>query len=264
MSTYGGAGAPSGPHYAQPLYGQQMRASVPLYAPYGQYGPSSMPVSPYGGYAPPTTPRAPGASRRLRLVIVGVVVAVIMALAFAGAGIASLSSHGGSVLFKDALLTDTGHWPSDASCTFQSDGYHIADGHICYASVGAFGDATFSVRLRQVSSAGADGYSGIALRRVSKGNLYTFGVTPAGEWAFVKTVNDTTTVVAGPRSSDAVHTGLNTSNTLEVRASGAHFDLFVNGTQVGTADDSTFAAGLCGLFADPGIESAFTEFQVSR
>jgi hypothetical protein len=198
-------------------------------------------------------------------VILIAALAVVVVLALAGGGLVVLSSRGNSaVLFSDPLTTDTGHWPTNSSCTFQPDGYHIVDGYICYADSGTYGNVTISVQTRQVTGAGADAYSGIALRRVSAGNLYTFGITSSGQWMFVKTVDDSATAVAGPQSSAAINRGLGAANTVEVHASGSHFDLFVNGTQVGSADDATFKSGLCGLFVDQSIESAFTLFQVSR
>ncbi len=191
--------------------------------------------------------------------------ALVVVLALAGGSLVTLSLRGNSAtLFSDALTTDAGHWPTNSSCTFQPDGYHIVDGYICYADVGTYGDAGISVQVRQVSGSSADAYSGVALRRVSAGNLYTFGITSSGQWVFVKTVGDSATAVAGPQTSAAINRGLGAANTLQVRASGSHFDLFVNGTQVGSANDATFKSGLCGLFVDQTIESAFTQFQVTR
>jgi len=229
-----------------PVYGQPATISSPML---GQYTPVSAP-----------------ATRRRRLpIVIGIVVVVVLLLGGAGAAIAAISSRSTTVLFQDALTSDSGHWPSTASCTFQSDGYHILDGHICYADTDNFGNADISVQLQQVSGTGDNAYSGVAVRRVSQGNLYTFGITTGGQWAFVKTVNDEQTALGGsPQASGAIHKGLGSSNTLEVRAHGSHFDLFVNGTQVGAVDDSTFSTGRCGLFADQGIETTFTSFQVSK
>jgi hypothetical protein len=203
--------------------------------------------------------------RSRRWLIVCLVVASVIVLAGAGAAMAALTSRNGPVLFSDALTSDSGHWPTDASCSFQPDGYHIADGRICYADAGDFSNADVSVQLRQVSGPTAGVFSGIAFRRVSQGNLYTFGISAGGQWAFTKTVNGQQVALAGtPLSSSAIHQGLASANTLEVRATGSHFEFAVNGTQVGSADDTTFTSGICGLFADQGIETSFTSFQVSK
>jgi hypothetical protein len=49
-----------------------------------------------------------------------------------------------------------------------------------------------------------------------------------------------------------------------VQAQGGHFVFSVNGTQVGTADDTTFTTGDTGLSGNDGIEVVYTNLTISK
>ena len=274
--------------------------SAPL--PQGSYAPPSAPLGyppqyPTQGYpqyyAPPPPP--PPARRRTGPVI-AIVASIVLVVALLGAGGAVLLSHKGNhsgtpgaqtsysgtkaagptatlaatpdvnVLFQDNFSSNTSGWPNDSHCSYGSDGYHIPDGYICYAPTGQIGDAVVSADLQQTAGE-VTWFYGIVFRRVSEGNFYEMLIDSNGKWLFDKVVNNQTTTLLPYVPSSAIHTGLNTSNTLAARAVGSHFEFFVNGTQVGQFDDSTFTTGLTGVEGgDPKgqVQVLVTKFTLSR
>lgn len=74
--------------------------------------------------------------------------------------------------------------------------------------------------------------------------------------------DSTCTRVVDYTPNAAIHGGYNVENTLEVQAIGSHFEFFVNGTQVGQADDTWFQVGEVGLTGDQDIEVVFTNITI--
>lgn len=167
-----------------------------------------------------------------------------------------------TVIFQDTLASDDNQWSLDpAHCFYQDGAYHLKD-IICYSSTGNIDDANIKVDAEQVVGPTTRFY-GIVLRRVSKGNHYEFTIDSNSKWSFGKVVNDKyIDLVTQP--SMAIKGGLNTTNTLLVRAKGSHFEFYVNGTKVGEADDTTFSSGRVGLTADANTEVAYKNFQITR
>lgn len=171
-----------------------------------------------------------------------------------------------SVLFSDPLTTDNNGWSSDGShCFFQDLSYHVKNNIVCYSSVGSFSDALISVQVKQVAGSLLLPY-GLVFRRVSQGNWYEFTIDSTGNWSFSKAVNNQQTLpIVSSTPNTAIKPGLNATNTLLVQAKGAHFVFFVNGTQVGQADDSTFASGEIGLLATGAeTEVAFNNIKITK
>lgn len=171
-----------------------------------------------------------------------------------------------SVLFSDPLTTDNNGWSSDGShCFFQNLAYHVKNNIVCYSSVGSIGDATISVQVKQVAGSLLLPY-GLVFRRVSQGNWYEFSIDSTGNWSFSKAVNNQQTLaIVTSTPNTAIKPGLNASNTLLVQAKGAHFVFFFNGTQVGQADDRTFASGGIGLLATgTATEVAFNNIKITK
>jgi hypothetical protein len=171
---------------------------------------------------------------------------------------------GGTLIYQDALDGSTkSQWTDDSNCFFGSGGYHINAGFICYAPSDKVGDAVTTVSTKQVSGPITYFY-GLVVRRVSKGNYYEFEVDANGKWRFGKVVNGTSTDIVGQTASTAIKTGLNQANTLSVQAQGSHFVFSVNGTQIGSADDSTFTTGDTGLIGNDGIEVVFSSLSIAN
>ncbi|HEX5159417.1 MAG TPA: hypothetical protein VFW17_19565 [Ktedonobacterales bacterium] len=215
--------------------------------------------------------------------IVGCLVALVLVVALAGGGLFFLRNQanglsvagitlggtntgpgGGTLIYQDALDGSTkSQWTNDSNCFFGSGGYHINAGFICYAPSDKVGDAATTVSTKQISGPITYFY-GLVVRRVSKGNYYEFQVDANGKWRFGKVVNGTSTDIVGQSASTAIKTGLNQVNTLAVQAQGSHFVFSVNGTQVGTADDSTFTSGDTGLIGNDGIEVVFSNLSIAN
>jgi hypothetical protein len=281
---------PSMPLYAQPVppsypyYGQAAPPSVPLYSqplPPG-YPPYGMPP----GYPMPMS--LPARKSRMGL-IVGIVATALVAVLVTSVGVALALSHPGStspaaqaqptveaqgtatvtptlserVFFQDPLTANTNGWADDGTnCSFHNDGYHVANGFICFAPAGSFGSVSVSVTTRQIAGPITEFY-GLVLRHTSRGNYYLFSIDSNGKWRFSKVVNNTFADILPYVPNSAIHHGANAVNTLKVRAIGTHFTFFVNGIQVGEADDSTFSDGRCGVDGAGSSEIVFTDFEIA-
>ncbi|HEY1389821.1 MAG TPA: hypothetical protein VGF38_14875 [Ktedonobacterales bacterium] len=276
-SGYGQPGAPSGYGQAAPPSGYGQQPGQP-----GQYGPPTYPptqsASPYG--YPQQQPPAPKKSRTG--LIVGIVVAVVVLLAactgisiFAVNALGTVTTSTGTpgasatatpaetVVYQNTFKSTAEDWAQDDNCQSKSDGYHIADGFICYAPIGNQSDVNVTVNVQQVSGPTTTGY-GIAFRRVSAGNFYEFLIDSNGKWFFDKCVDSNCTTIVDFTANAAIKGGLNTSNTLKVAAKGSHFEFFVNGTQVGSKDDPTFTSGIVGIESGDHVDCAFTDLVITR
>ena len=168
-----------------------------------------------------------------------------------------------TVLFNDPLTSNVNGWLNDSNCFFENSSYHVKGNYLCFAPAGNIIDANISVDVQQVAGPTTWGY-GIMLRHVSNGNFYEFAVISNSEWDFSKVVNGTRTHILQFTPTTALKGGLNTVNRLLVRAQGSHFEFFINGTQVGQADDTTFSTGITGVASSGAdIEVAFNNFKIT-
>ncbi len=274
-------GQPQTPGYGQP---PQATYGAPGAQPNYQAGYPQTPGQPWTGQVQPQQPQ-PKKSRAG--CVIGCLVALVLVIGlvagsaflfkdrlgqitFGGAtlGGGSTVAGGGSIIFQDSLdgTTDTStkdQWTSDSSCSFGAGGYHISAGFICYAPTDTVSDAITTVSVQQISGPLTYAY-GLVFRRPSAGNYYEFEVDSNGKWIFDKTVNGKTTTIDNFTANAAIKKGLNQVNTLTVKAQGSHFIFSVNGTQVGTADDTTFTSGKTGLAGNDGIEVVFTQFVIAH
>lgn len=179
-------------------------------------------------------------------------------------GGANTGPGGGSVVYQNAMDgSNKSDWTNDSNCFFGSGGYHINAGYICYSPADKVGDAVTTVSVKQTSGPITYFY-GLVIRRLSKGNYYEFQIDANGKWRFGKVVNGTSTDIVALTPSATIKTGLNQVNTLSVQAQGSHFVFSINGTQVGSADDSTFTRGDTGLIGNDGIEVIYTNLIVAN
>jgi hypothetical protein len=228
---------------------------------------------------PNTPPRAPAAPRspwrptRTLLLRAALILALLVVVGWGAmqalthirsGGGATTGAPQGTVLLRDPLTSNAHGWPDDADCSIRQDGYHVVGGIICSAPTGTLADLDVSVQTREVSGP-TDHFFGIGLRAggANLADRYLFGVDANGKWVFGKYANGQFTAIDAIQSTSAIATGLNASNTLEVRAAGTHFNFLINGTQVGTADDATLSAGVVTLEGSPDIEVVFTNAQIS-
>jgi hypothetical protein len=274
---------PAPPSAEQPtlLYGQQqLGGQPPAYTP-----PGYTPQPPQPAYGQPQQslygqPRQPQKKSRAGCVVSSVLALVLVVVLLAagflylrnqsggltigGATIGGNTSSGPGVIYQDALNGSTkDKWANDSNCFFGSGGYHINAAFICYAPADTTGDAVTTVTVSQISGPITYPY-GLVIRRVSKGNYYEFLIDANGKWLFDKVVNGTSTDIVKFTADKAIKTGLNQSNTISVQAKGSHFVFSVNGTQVGTADDSTFPSGETGLSGNDNIEVVYTNLVIKH
>lgn len=284
-----GAYAPPTPNAP---YGAGAPPSVPLgstpgyqtpYPPGPSYGQGQQPYQSYGFGAPATIPFAPAAPaprRRVNpLIIVLSIVCAVVVIAAAGAGVVYLTQHSGTtssttgaamntpgptVLYQNAMTTAAVGWPQDQNCFFRADGYHIVGFHLCFAPISDQSNIDVKVDMDTLSGALGTPH-GIVFRHNSNPDRYEFDVDPYGHWVFFKCLaaQHTCLKVVDYRANSAIHPGLHTVNTLEVIAAGTHFTFMVNGTQVGTADDSALSVGAVGLAGNESSEVVFSNLKIS-
>lgn len=272
---------PAPPAYAPP---QQ----PPAYAPVQQQ-PAYTAPAPQPGYQAPAQPwtgqqvQAPPKKKSRAGCVVGCLLALVLVVGGAAGGLFYLNNQpggvtvgsltiggantgpgGGKIIYQNAMDgSNKSDWTNDSNCFFGSGGYHINAGYICYSPADKVGNADTTVSVKQISGPIIYSY-GVVIRRMSKGNYYAFQINANGKWLFSKVVNGTNTDIVVLTSNAAIKTGLNQVNTLSVRAQGSHFIFSVNGTQVGTADDSTFTSGNTGLIGYSGIEVIFTNLSIAN
>lgn len=291
--SQGYVGMPGIPAYSQgapgypPAFGQ---AAPPSQGYPGQGYPGVPAMSAYPGapgtpamYAPPPGALLPPVRERRTGLVVGILALVVALLAAIG-GVAILtSSHhtaaplspsaaatasaasGPGVILNDPMTANNHGWPDDDThCTFEADGYHIIDSYICYAPVGLLTDATIQVRAEQLQGPLDAGY-GFALRRTSEGDEYYF-VINAGDWTFQKCIDKQCVPIVDWTANSAIRGGLHASNTLKVQMRGSQFTFYVNGTQVGSASDTTYSEGKVGLAGANGATAdvLFTQVLITK
>ncbi|HUY75636.1 MAG TPA: hypothetical protein VMV29_02625, partial [Ktedonobacterales bacterium] len=256
----------------------------PGYAPQPGYAPPP-------GYVPPGAPYGQPPRRNNRNLLFGIIggvvvvalllVVVVVALARGGVPTtahnstptatttaatptspAATATPAAQIIYQDTMTDSPSGWPNDANCSEQSDGYHVTTGVICFSPVSSStGDASMGATVQEVTTTSSSSF-GLAFRRASNGNYYGFEITPDGKWVFYKSVNGTATTIQDYTANSAITTGANASNDLQVVAIGPQFTFFVNGTQVGTATDSTFSAGEWGVDGTNNTEVVYTNVLV--
>lgn len=298
--TYPSPEQPTYPSPQQPVYqppqppypGAQPYAGQPPQPPYQGYQPTPGQPQPQQPYYP--QPGQPQQQRRGRggmiaaivggVILLCVVVCVggLFALGLLGQGAASsiltrlgptetalaqqlTPSPAETVIYQDTFQDSPSDWANESGCSFKSDGYHVTGETACFGpSTLDSANADVQVTVQSVKSGQDTGY-GIALRRASSGNFYTFEITPDGRWAFLKWINGSAKAVTDLQSNTAIQTGSGATNQLRVLAVGSNFTFYVNGTQVGTASDSTYTDGRVGVVTDDTTSSSeglFTSFSV--
>jgi hypothetical protein len=166
-------------------------------------------------------------------------------------------------IFQDALTGPVNPWPVDGThCQFQGGSYHVLRNFICFAPVGVQSDVAISVQVKQISGAGTLFY-GLAFRYGDAKDFYLFRINSNSTWLFGKETNGVETNITPDTTNSAIKSGLNVVNTVLVRVKSAHFDFFVNGTNVGEANDASLSAGTLGLIGANSADVAFTNMQIA-
>jgi hypothetical protein len=189
-----------------------------------------------------------------------------LALMACGGSPAALPKAAAMPTVSDTLTTETSSWAVQLpGCQFVASGYQVT-ANACFSAYKA-DQGTVKVDVR-VAQAEQDALVGLALRHVSNGNHYVFGLaldgtTFNGDWVFASVVNGQGALIASG-SDPAIQRSADGVNTLRVDFQGKHFGFWVNGAQVGEADDATLSGlGLLGMSAGGNSSALFSHFTFS-
>ncbi len=178
----------------------------------------------------------------------------------------------GSPDFSDPMTgSNAGNWEigsnGQESCSFRRGAFHVVETRknislACLARNTYF--SNFAIQVKVTIIKGDEG--GIVFRgSIANSRLYTFGITPAGEFELVvfKGSGPGKPLLVGPGTTIKTQPGQ--ANLLTVVARGNRFYLYINKQYVDSVRDSTFSAGAIGVFAANGkhsTEAAFSNVQV--
>ncbi len=172
------------------------------------------------------------------------------------------------IAYQNSFAGSANGWPSSKHCTYGSGGLHVTGGG-CLAPGGSFDNVGVAVTVEQLNGSTSDTY-GVTVRAVEADTRYDIVIDSNSQWGASRcdapkdqNTADCTSLVP-LTSNSAIHGGLNTKNTIDVRAQGSHFDVTVNGTSVGSFDDTLYADGQVGLIADGSFTCVFTDFTITR
>jgi hypothetical protein len=181
-------------------------------------------------------------------------------------------------VLDEAFADNTHSWPNNQQgmAWLANGSYRIAPRQagqfvaIGAPIVDALQDVTVTASFRKVSGPTGGGY-GIIVRDQATtardgtsqdGRYYVLEVGDKGEVGIWRRDGDHWADLLPWQKSDAVKPGT-TTNELTVRANGTRLALSVNGTQVATRTDATFASGGVGLFVGgDGNQVAVERFTV--
>jgi hypothetical protein len=258
----------------------------------GAHGDSGARIRPLVSSEPPSAPNVPP-RRGFRLFEA---IAAILVIALLGGGLFTLLHNragmahnpsptpvvthpiptGPTVLLQSSLTPAPSNWVSGAStgCLFASDGLHIKNAVGCALPVEGFEDQTgywqngrITVQVKQIAGP-VTGTYGLNLGGRSNAGVFVadrFDIDSTGKWFFRECYLNNCADTVGLTANPAIHAGLGATNTLEVRINGAHFDLFVNGTKVGQADDSAYpnSSGHASLECGDNVEVVSTNLTLA-
>jgi eukaryotic-like serine/threonine-protein kinase len=153
----------------------------------------------------------------------------------------------------DSLASDTlNRWTVDGShCTFGNGGYAVNDTQANNLQSCPMLSPTVSNSAVEVDVSMLGGTSADVLFRFSGDQYYDFEITNSNQFSFTRhdassTSNSSYTYLIKQMYSSVI-LAMGQKNTLLIIASGADFKLYINGTFVGEAQDSTYSSGQLAL-----------------
>ncbi|HET9109548.1 MAG TPA: protein kinase [Ktedonobacterales bacterium] len=169
----------------------------------------------------------------------------------------------GTVIYQAPLTSATRSWPNSSHSYFADGGYELRGAWIAYTPSPSVGDGLISVRLRQLSGP-ADQFYGLLFRGANDNLYYFYGISGSQQWTFSLVTNGNGKPIVAPTADSHITAGLNANDTIAVRATGGHFVFYVNGAQVGQADDATISSGRVGLINTVGnLAVVYNDFTVT-
>lgn len=177
-------------------------------------------------------------------------------------------AHAASLLSDDFSSNRNG-WPNFAATSSKDMGFAVIEngkyqltpvqdrayGVVPAPKQAVDGNVRMSSSFFMFAGLGAGG-AGLVCRMQDMHNFYAFIVLGSGEWRISKAVKGVVSVLAQGKVGNQVMAGAVDAN-LGVECDGSQLRLSLSGREVGSARDSTFAAGKVGLFV-AGEEAAGT------
>ena len=186
-------------------------------------------------------------------------------------------AQSGSVLFHDDFSNPSSGWDqttnSDGSTDYANGGYRIlvnTPNLVLWANPYQTLQNDVRIEVDASKSAGPDtnGF-GVICRYSDTDNFYKFIVTSDGYAGISRVSNGAVTVISAPDGKIQTVNNINkgaASNHIRADCVGSTLTLYVNGTQIATATDSTLSGSDTGLFAQTydtgGVDILFHEFNV--
>lgn len=178
-----------------------------------------------------------------------------------------------TILYQDDFSDTNSGWPvtSDASksASYTADGRYQLTALEAQQDIWAhpgqsFGDVSLEVDAAKVEGSDNNNF-GLLCRFVDDGNFYFFWISSDGYQVIGKYQGGQATFLSTEKmqASSAIQQGA-ASNHLRADCVGSNLTLYVNGTQVASASDTSFANGdvgvMIGTFDEPNVAIAFDNF----
>ncbi|MGC8855251.1 MAG: hypothetical protein ACP5QU_00455 [Anaerolineae bacterium] len=178
-----------------------------------------------------------------------------------------------TILYQDDFSDSNSGWPvtSDASksASYTADGRYQLTALEAQQDIWAHPGQSFSdvsLEVDAVKAGGSDNNNfGLICRFVDDGNFYFFWISSDGYQVIGKYQGGQATFLSAEKmqSSSAIQQGA-ASNHLRADCVGSSLTLYVNGTQVASASDTSFSKGdvgvMIGTFDEPNVAIAFDNF----
>lgn len=179
----------------------------------------------------------------------------------------------GTPLLKDNLSSDiNARWTNDGTnCTFRQGMYHVIVTSADFLQPCEMNTQTFDNAALQVDVSLLSGSDAGLIFRANADQFYDFEINNKGEFFFRRHDADAGSrynyLIKNTQSATIAPAGQ--KNTLLVIANGSDFKLFVNGTFVGEAQDSTYTSGQMGFVAgtltpDKSGEASFANLSIFK
>jgi hypothetical protein len=175
-------------------------------------------------------------------------------------------------LFSEDFTNNVAGWTTtstqDYSKSISNGAYHIAvtkAGYMVWSAVPISQTTDFVVQFdTSVSSSVGNAATGLLFRYQDSDNYYQFVLNNAGAFSIYLVKKGEEINLSPALNTPAVVRTGGASNTVRIVAKGSLFDLYVNGTKVGSFTDATFSSGMLSYFTVNPNSSRSAEGTLSK
>ncbi|HNB51211.1 MAG TPA: hypothetical protein PK530_04685 [Anaerolineales bacterium] len=184
-----------------------------------------------------------------------------------------------NILFTDDFSSNSSGWDTVRDTTGMTDydqgGYRIqvletnTDYWANPNNLSVLTDVSVSVEVKKLAGPDDNDFA-ILCRYVDQDNFYAFLGSSDGFYGITKVVAGEQQLIGQDSlmSTDAITQGEGVMNTLRADCVGSTLTLYINGTQIASVQDTTFASGIVGLMAGTydtaGTDILFDNFVVRK